>query len=114
MFVLAPSPTFRAKVKFGLLAADGSTQPVEFTAVYHRLTVDQAQAMADEATANGWGDRDMARRLLAGWGDDLQDAHGAPLAYTPDNVAALLNVPHAARAILETFHRSQRDAALGN
>lgn len=114
MFVLDLSPTFRAPVKFGIVRADGTRQAVEFTAVFHRLDTDAAEALAKEAAAAGWGDRDMAKRLLAGWGDDIQDRHGAPLPFTPENLADLLKIPHAARAVLETFHTAQRDAALGN
>jgi hypothetical protein len=114
MFKLDFSPTFRAPVRFGVPGPDGTRQAAEFTGIFKRLTVDQSEALATEADAGKWSDRQMAERLLVGWGDEVTDRHGAPLPFTPANLADVFNVPNAAAAVLQAYRRAQQDAALGN
>ena len=109
-FTLDLSPTFQAPVRFGVPGADGTPVRCEFTATFRRLDDQQAEDLAKEAARDGLPDRDVAARLLAGWGADVMDAQGLPMPFTPGNVAAVLRVPNCAGAVLRAYKRAQQDA----
>lgn len=101
MFKLAQSETFRWPVAWEE-PGDGKMVQVSFTAVFHRLT----HSEITEIINGERGDDPQittARRLLAGWGDDVLDADGDPLPFSTANVHQLLEVAGAPGAIIKAF-----------
>ena len=113
MFRLDFSPTFRAPVEFTVPGPDGAVLKAEFKADFVRLSVDEAEALRRQAQDEAWTDRQLATHLLRGW-RDVQGAGGEPLAFTAENVAAVLNVPGCAAAVLRAYGRAHSEAARGN
>ena len=114
MFQLSLTPIYRATVRFDVPAEDGQRLQCSFQAVFPRMTSDELEAFGKKAANEKWTDRQIAAQLLRGWGDDLRDAEGTPLLYTPANVALLLNQAGLGAAVVEAFRASQPKAALGN
>ncbi len=114
MFCLDLSPTFRATVRFEATGADGARVVHAFAADFVRLTEDEMRTLATEIAAQQLDDRTIARRLLRGWGDDVRDAAGNALPYTPANVDRVLNVHGVPGAMLHAWRAAQPRAAAGN
>lgn len=115
MFRLDLTPTFSAQVAFDLpTATPGTRQQAVFTGTFPRLSQDELEALGAEIAAGKLTDRQVAQRLLRGWGDDLADSRGNPLPYGPDTLAQVLNVAGLASAVVHAFRAAQPKAALGN
>ena len=114
MFKLDLSPQFSVQVRFETTAADGRRQVHGFTATVPRMSAEEIEALAGEIRAQGLSDRQVAARLLLGWGDDLCNAQGDPLPFTASNVATVLNTAGVATALIAAYHAAQPRAALGN
>jgi len=96
---LSPAPTFKAKV--GIPVAGSNPVDVEFTFKHH--TTDEVRAWLDEKQS----DPDAVQWCVAGW--ELDDA------YTPENVARLLqSYLGAAAAIVAVYLSELRGARAKN
>ena len=115
MFHLTDTPTFEAEVRFESQAAQGGQRVVHaFTGVFNRLDEDASEALAKEIRTQKLTDRQVAARLLCGWGADVCDAQGRPLPFNADNLAAVLRRRGVATAVVDAWHQAQPRAALGN
>lgn len=114
MFRLDLSPTFRAAVRWEMQDATGNRMVQEFTGEFRRYTVDDRKALIERATAEQWDERRTAAEVLVGWGADVTDKAGNALPFTPDNLAAVLNVEGTAEAVLLAFRAAAPSAARKN
>jgi hypothetical protein len=57
------STTFKKKIEFDVLNAEGKKEKWELTAVFERKTTDQVKELVDECKS----DADIVRRVLTGW-----------------------------------------------
>lgn len=115
MFVLTESPTFEAEVRFEVQAERGGARELHaFTAVLARLDEDEAKQLAADIRTQDLDDRQVAARLLRGWGTDVCGGDGQPLPFNQLTLAQLLRRRGVARAVIETWHARQPKAVLGN
>lgn len=115
MFRLDTSPTFEAPVRWEAMAPTGCQRvKFQFTGIFARLTEDEKSQLQADIKAGGLDDRQVARRLLRGWGADVCDASGNAVPFTEHNLAAALNMAGVSTAVVLAWHEAQPRAAAGN
>lgn len=87
MIRLKPNPTFRFKVALGL---PGSEERATFTLVGRHKGAKALQEWAGRAREAEGQDHKFLAEAIDGW-DDVLDADGAPVPYSADALAALLD-----------------------
>lgn len=112
LFVLDEAPTFEWPVRVSQ-PASGKYVVAEFTGIFANLVGPEFEALTsvDESGTPKNTDRDIANQVLLGWGTDLKDPQGAPLAFTPENKARLLGNQRARLAVVGTFFSAARGMA---
>lgn len=101
--------------------ADGGPQKVEIKVRYKLLTRSELAELSERLKAAAEGsDADVISTLdsllaerITGW-DGIADEAGNPLAFTPDNVAAVLDVPYVREAIESGLYAASRGAVAKN
>ncbi len=53
----------------------------------------------------------FARQIVVGWGDDVGDEDGSPLAFNEDNRDRFLNVPYVRSSVVMAYLKSINGAA---
>lgn len=116
MFVLNATPLYWATVRFDMPPGDAGGERLQcsFQARFPRMSAAELEEFGARARSDNLTDRQIATELLKGWGDDVRDAAGQPLPYTPENVQAVLNVAGLGSAVATAFRDSQPRAVLGN
>lgn len=99
-FKLTQKPTFTARVKVDTPNDKGGFDRSEFTATFKRVNMDELDDLRNLPQ------RDVQRKVLVGWGNDLIDDAGQAVDYNDDTLAALLNIPPALAALTEAFWSS--------
>ena len=114
MFTLDLEPFFPWPVKVGL-PHNGSTKEFAFTIHFTRLGTDEVQALMQEINARNskpadddaehdlLTDKDLCRRIVHGWGTDLQGSDKKPVAFDDANLEKLLQVYGAPAAIVNAW-----------
>jgi hypothetical protein len=101
--------------------ADGGPEKVEIRIRYRLLTRSELTGMSEriKAAAEG-GEADVVHVLdgllterITGW-DGISDEAGEALAFTPDNLTAVLDVPYLREAIETGLYAASRGAAVKN
>lgn len=122
MFRFAKNREVMWPVTINVPADGGGVIEVKISVRYKLLTraemreaVGAAQKAGGNATAEDMRKDDawLAERIT-GWEDVVDDSTGDPLAFTPDNLAALLNEPYVAAAIGAGLWEASRGAAAKN
>lgn len=116
MFVLNVTPLYWATVRFDMPSDQAGGERVQhsFNARFPRMTAAELEAFGVRALRDKLSDRQIAALLLKGWGDDIRDAAGQPLPFTPENVETVLAVAGVGTAVVSAFRDSQPRAVLGN
>lgn len=111
VFTIAEDFTYRWPV-LARVPQDGGYRDHQFSLDFRAIAVDR---QLDLAAAAERGDRGAAVTLLtevvAGWGDEVRDAAGVPLPFTPENLKRLLAVPGVAMGVVEAYRQSQAGEA---
>ena len=101
--------------------ADGGPEKVEIRIRYRLLTRSELSGFAErikaaaedsETSVVGVLDGLLAERIT-GW-DGISDEAGEALAFTPDNLAAVLDVPYLREAIESGLYAASRGATVKN
>lgn len=86
MFRLAdPDALWPCRVPVPVPTEDGGTEDRWFTARFRAISASRLEELSGE------GDAPLLRAVLAGW-EEIADADGAPLAFTPAPLDLLLDV----------------------
>lgn len=75
---------------------------------------DALRKLLKPAVAPTLSDREFIDFWLVGFADDVMDAEGNPLPFSPDNVTKLLDVPGAKIAVINAFFRGYEEAETKN
>lgn len=120
MFKIVPSPTFTVAVP---LTVPGQDKPIEVRMTFRhksrRDLVDyqaRAYTVAEQSAESGAEGLyiDYVAEILDAW-SGVADASGAPLPYSRDNLALLLEAyPSAGPQIVRRYTRELADARAGN
>ena len=117
-FIVASKKTFTAPVKATLPDDGGRTRTVTFSVVFKALTTTEvddmyarirARSKANEsALAEGRdrvtrSDRELLDEVLAGFGDDIKEEDGTPMAFTPANLDRVCSTWGIEQAIAKSF-----------
>ncbi len=70
----------------------GGVEAQEISVKFRRVGLAEAEEINREAAAGSLAMSDLARRVVMDW-DGPAGPDGVPLAFTPDNLAAMLDVP---------------------
>ncbi len=118
MFTISNKKTFTAPVVAHVPDDGGRTKRVSFTVVFKALSkpeVDEVLSDArqrakanEEAIANGGqrgtsSDRELIDQVLVGFGDDVREEDGSPVAFTQSNVDRLCEIWPIEPAIAKSF-----------
>lgn len=110
MFKLDVSPDFAAQVNAEITGESGRAQKVGFSVRFKRLSATDFEALMDQVRQrhetkpeDAISDQDVVDQVLVGFGDDLRDAQGEPLAFTRSNVLALCDVYPLRACIVRSF-----------
>jgi hypothetical protein len=104
MFCIDVSPTYLAPVKHTL---PGGLE-ADFRGAFNRMSESEADALLAQVAREELTAVQAVVRVLAGW-EDVTDASGAPLPFTPDNLSKLLAMQGMAAAIVVAWARSLRE-----
>jgi hypothetical protein len=119
-FKLAVTPDFVGVVNAEIPADNGKTQKLSFHVRFKRLSTSEFDDLikrintVDDDGKRSISDQDIVDEVLTGFGDDLQDDNGNPLAFTPTNVEALCNVHPLRGTIVQAFFDSYTRAKAKN
>jgi hypothetical protein len=102
MLKIATVPTFKTKVEFETVGADGRPVRHHYTAIFKGLDLEQYQALMDRAREAADGDALVVGEVLQGW-EGVGDDAGSPLAFNPDNCDALMRMMGARAATVRAF-----------
>ena len=89
--IAAPDETWAWPVTVSVPAGEGEVERQRYTARFRLLGASDAERLARES------DEALIRGVLAGW-DRIADAAGAPLAYSPEALSQLVEIPYWRRA----------------
>lgn len=84
---------------------DGKFQKGTFKAEFAYLEQDEIDEVLENAR-QGRDNADLCARAWVGWKSDLVDQDGAPLPYSEENKAMLLQIPYVRGAVLDAFVKS--------
>lgn len=95
MFILQPTPTFKATVKVNVALPKGGWREETFVAEFERTDESEREALlASKFT-------DLVRRVLKGW--EMVDENRVPVPFTPENLEAFLLLTGAVRETAQTY-----------
>ena len=126
MFKLTSTPQFLAPVTAHIPGDRGKTTKVTFHVLFKRCTLPEyqelmkrlqesrAEVTADPTSSPKFGDREFLDEVLEGFGDDLQDENGSPMAFTPGNVDRLCAIYPIQPKIVASFFEHYGKAAEKN
>lgn len=108
-FKIAQQPTFKAKVTVVVPGNNdkGTPEKSEFVAEFKRVDVDELNDLTNEPN------RDVMRTMLVGWKGLIDDA-GNEVEFSSATVDALLRIPHAVKALIESFWSNATGAIAKN
>lgn len=101
MFCIAVSPTYTETVRGEL----PGRVAVEFKAIFRRLTVAEFQALRQEILEQNLSDARVIDRVLVGWADVVDEAK-APIDFTPDALARVLQIAGVDELIVKAYFES--------
>ena len=81
---------FRSPVTINIPRDGGNVTKAKCTVHYELISQDEFTAIYD----NGGNDEDLLHRVIKGFGSDVADEDGNPLAFNDDNLDKLLRVPY--------------------
>lgn len=96
MFRFAKNNEVEWPVKVKVPLDGGNTEEKTFTARLRLLSEDDMAEL--DASRDVASQHDKMSRFIVGWAD-IEDEHGEPLPYSPDNARALFTQPNVAAAI---------------
>lgn len=108
------SPTYAWPVPVTFVQGDGSQLTMTFTAIFKRFSQSELAAQRKSWDANATPDREAIADILVGWGQDMQNANGEPMPFTPENLAAVLDLQPMEAAIIKAWRLSLAEGARGN
>lgn len=126
MFKLTSTPTFTAPVTANIPADRGKFTKVtfyvefkrpslsEYQDLMRRLQESRAEAEARPTETPRFGDRQFVDEVLHGFGTDLQDEDGTPMAFSPGNVDRLCEIYPIQSRIVASFFEHYGQAAAKN
>lgn len=112
MFKIAEKRTVEWPVTIPVPQDGGGVKKFQARAEFEHLT----QAEIDEILAGG-NDIDLMLRAVTGWPDgQFQDERGEPLAFSPENLARLMQIQYVRLAFMQAHFQVQqgREAARKN
>jgi hypothetical protein len=104
MFCIDLSPTYAAPISHTL---PGGVRAV-FRGVFHRMTESESEELLSKLSRSELSAVQAVVRVLAGW-EEVADAKGEPLPFTPDNLSKLLAMQGMSAAIVYAWARSLRE-----
>jgi hypothetical protein len=107
MFVVDVKNTFKSPVEFNL-PGDGEPIVAVFVAEFKRLPQSRIDAIVTRTEKIT--DDALVREVLDGWDDEIKDAEGKPLPFTPENLDRVLEVNGVRKALAAAFVRDSLDA----
>lgn len=111
-FKVKTASSFTWPVKFSLPGADGARTACEFSAQFKLLPQSEIDALLKANPPIE--DNELAARYMTGW-SGVVDEDDAMLAFTPENLAVLLDVAGMRRAIAAAFFEAMLgEARRGN
>jgi hypothetical protein len=102
MFKLAVSETFTAPVSLELPGENGIREIKKFKAVFERPDQEAVDDLHEKALAGEMDDQKTIDTYMKGW-KDVADQAGTPLEFSADNLARLLRINGARKAIAKAF-----------
>ena len=114
MIKIAQKPTYTHKVKAELPGDDGKTINTTFSLSFFRLTQTELDEMAKSVNEKKMTDNDVLKRVVAGFGPDVQDEDGNALEFNEDNLMALADVFPLRPAMIRAYYASLETAKAKN
>jgi hypothetical protein len=105
MFKLSANPRYSWPVSVEIPADGGTYDEAAFTVVFRRGTVEEYQALYKRMETGELNFVDAAKEVVLGW-DEVVDDGGEPIAFTPQALDGMLQVPRVAEAIFWAYIRS--------
>jgi hypothetical protein len=106
MFNLLDLPTtLKQTITVPIPMGDGQTEDRQFVAIFKRLPVSAVEALTS--------DKETVAATLVGW-EPVPGSKDKALPFTPENLAATLEVQPAEHYIARGFFEAYRNAKLGN
>ncbi|MFZ6644419.1 phage tail assembly chaperone [Undibacterium sp. TJN25] len=102
MFVIATTPTFTVPVRVDIIGDNNKTKTSIFKAKFLRLEQNEMDEMRDAINDKTMTDQQVVDKVLVGW-EDVTDAAGQPVEFTPDNLTALLAIFPTRHSIVRTY-----------
>lgn len=96
--IASPDATWTHPVRVEVPAGEGRTNTHLFTARFRLLKASKTEALLVD------GDAALLREALVGW-DDIEDADGSPLEFSPEALDTLLEVAYWRRATVVEYLR---------
>lgn len=118
IFKMAPADHYKRKVRVVVPQDFGKTQMVDLTIHFKRLShtelrdlfkqIQRDQKAAKIALESGEevsddADSDILRQHIIGWGGDVVGPDDQPVAFTPDNLDAMLDITVYRRSLMKAF-----------
>ncbi|TWI65169.1 hypothetical protein IP91_02576 [Pseudoduganella lurida] len=107
MFKIALSATYRIKIHVEIPAESGKIDKSDFTAEFKRCDLEKLDELRKEPQ------RDVIRAVLVGW-DGLVDEDNNAVPFNEATREAVLAIPQAMFALIETFWSSVQTAKQKN
>lgn len=99
--------SYKWPVEWTIPADDGRHQKIGFDAEFKRLAQTRIDEIYKSATGGGAiSDEELVGEVLVGWGTNVLDENDQPLAFTPANIAAVLDIQGARAATVRAFFDS--------
>lgn len=99
MFKIEKPKAIKWPVTVSIPRDGGNAVKATFTAEFKLISATEFNAIyADKGT-----DEDLVRTVTVGWGSDLCDEDGQPLAFNEENLNMIAAVPYIRAAIVDTY-----------
>ena len=110
MFKVIKNPTFTAKVNVSV-PTEGGQISSSFTGRFKAISVTEAEKFN---LLSGDGTTEYLRAIFIGWGEDLVDEDGQPIAFCDAARDELIDIPFVRVGILNSFNAAMMGAKRGN
>jgi len=113
MFKLDFSDTYPWPVEVALIDDKGKTKKTRFVAVFRRLNRHEVESLLDETKSGEIDDAEFCRRVVEDW-QEVIDADGNPLQFSPQNLDAVIEIVPVAGCIVRSWFDSIAEGARKN
>lgn len=109
-FKVTLTPTYKTEVIVVTPNENGGNDTSKFKVIFKRFTVDELEG---EGGLRSMTQKEVLLKAVAGW-EGLVADDGTEFDYSTNNLETLLSIPHALKAIAETFWLTQYSAKQKN